>query len=89
MPWQRIVISKNEESIAEMSAAALVNAIEKAYLDAMLPNGVEAWRSGFGGTEIFYLSPKAAEIAASALTKWKLVPFAERPDLTGFSRLQL
>jgi hypothetical protein len=89
MPWQKIVISKNEESIAIASGNALGEKLSKAYRDEGAPDDFEVWHLKMSNADhIFYISPRASEVTAAVLTGYRPKACQDKPLLDGFKRVQ-
>jgi hypothetical protein len=83
MLWTKVFIRGDDT--ASPSGAALVERLSAAYRAAGMPPGVEVrhlhipWMG-----DVYYLSPKAGEIAGSVLGSYRDVVLVEKPD---FARL--
>jgi len=80
--WQRVIIRHNSDDVVNrLSAEGLINKVSGALFAAGYPSDAEVFRGQNSANDyIFFLSPKAFEIAVTALGGFPSTP-CQRPDL--------
>jgi len=90
MQWYRVAIHTNEPSVANQSAASLIEGLGVAYRAAGAPDGARLFHHALGTTDHFYyLSPVAAALVKDDLDARKASPCDPPHHLTDLLEIPL
>jgi hypothetical protein len=74
---------------AELAGNALIRQFNTLIINSGLPSDAEVFRRGDAENLVFYFLPKASDIARDLLSKFSSQPCADKPELSGFSKMRL
>ena len=89
MFWHRVVLNYVDSNARTDAANALINQFETMFRNSGLPSDAEIFRGGNDNTIIYYFSPEASNIGRDLLSRFSAQPCSDRPDLVGFSKIQI
>jgi hypothetical protein len=89
MPWHRVVISYFDQAARNTAGNALIDKFGALYRQSGTPPDVEIFKRRYDDTDVFYFSPKGAEIGHDLLSKYSSQPCTEKPPLSDFSNVPL
>jgi hypothetical protein len=78
-----------DSTAGEIAGNALINKFDTVFRNSGLPSDAEVFRGGNDENRVIYFSPKASDIARDLISKFSSQPCAEKPDLSGFSKIKL
>jgi hypothetical protein len=92
MPWYRVIISYVDPLAGNLAGTELIEKFDAVYRKSGVPPSVEVFHRSDDGNHVYYLSPKASEIAHDLLSNllsehFSSEPCADKPDLSGFCKI--